>query len=62
MYAVLFKTPIGVLVLVLKLGVRPVLLGVQAANKFVETLPGKDEPAATLVPEPSAAVFQPAKT
>jgi hypothetical protein len=59
---VLFKTPIAVLVFVLKLGVKPVLLGVQAAYKVVETLPGKDEPGETLVPEPFAAVFQPAKT
>jgi hypothetical protein len=59
---VLFKTPIGVLVFVLKLGVKPVLLGVQAAYKVVETLPGKAEPGVMIVPEPFAAVFQPAKT
>ena len=45
---------------VLKLGVRFALLGVQAAYKVVEVDDGNAEPTATLVPFPSAAVFQPA--
>ena len=44
----------------LKLGVSPVLLGVHAAYKVVETEDGNAEPTATLVPVPSAVVFQPA--
>ena len=58
-YAVLARTPIGVAVSALKLGVKPALLGVHAAYKVVEVEEGKTEPAATLVPVPSAEVFQP---
>ena len=53
------STPIGLLVFVLKLGVSPSLLGVHAAYKVAETDDGNAEPGSTLVPEPSAAVFQP---
>ena len=60
-YAVPASTPIGLLVFVLKLGVNPLLLGVQVAYKVVEVLAGKADPAGTLVPEPLAAVFHPAK-
>ena len=59
-YAVFAKTPIGVVVLVLKVGAGPELSGSQAANRVTEVEDGKDEPAGTLVPFPSAAVFQPA--
>ena len=56
------STPIGLLVFVLKFGVNPSLLGVHVANKVAETEDGNAEPGATLIPEPSAAVFHPANT
>ena len=56
----LARTPIGAVVSALKLGVKPALLGVHAAYKVVEVEEGNTEPAATLVPVPSADVFQPA--
>ena len=59
-YAVFANTPIGDDVFVLKLGVSPVLSGSQAANKVTEVEDGNVEPAGTFVPEPFAAVFQPA--
>ena len=55
----LARTPIGAVVSALKLGVKPVLLGSHAAYKVVEIEEGNTEPAATLVPAPSAEVFQP---
>jgi hypothetical protein len=45
---------------VLKLGVNPVLSGSQAANRVTEVEDGKVESTGTLVPFPSAEVFQPA--
>ena len=59
-YAVPAITPIGLLVFVLKLGVKPVLSGSQAAYKVAEVEDGNVEPGATVIPFPSAAVFHPA--
>jgi hypothetical protein len=47
-------------VLVLKVGAGPELSGSHAAKRVTEVADGKDEPAGTLVPFPSAEVFQPA--
>ena len=58
----LARTPIGAAVSALKLGVNPVLLGVQAAYKVADAEDGNAAPTATLVPVPSAAVFHPEKT
>ena len=52
-YAVPAITPIGLLVFVLKLGVKPVLSGSQAAYKVAEIDDGNDEPGATLSYLPS---------
>ena len=55
----LASTPIGLFVFVLKLGVNPVLSGVQYAYKVAVPFTEYVAPAAYVVPEPFAAVFQP---